>query len=119
MLSRPALGVVAALAAGAALGLWARASDHLGPELRLLFALGAPWFVVAFGVGAMQRRPLAGTAAGALVLAASVAVYYAVMLTVERRGGHGYAAWMTVLWGGAAVPVGLLFGTASQSITKP
>jgi len=92
-----------------------RVSDYLGPELRLLFVLGAPWFLVAFGVGALLRKPVAGAAGGALALAVSVAVYYAIMLTVERRAGHGYAAAMTVLWGGAAVLCGMLFGAAGAA----
>ena len=110
MLSRFALGVAAALLAGVALGASGRASDYLGPELRLIFALGAPWFIVAFGVGAVPRGPVSGAVCGAVALALSVAVYYGLMLTVERRGGHGYAASMTVLWGSAAALCGLAFG---------
>ena len=110
MLTRVAAGAVLAVAAGAALGIVGRVSDYLGPEARLLFALGAPWFVVAFAVGAALREPVAGAATGALALAVSVGVYYAVMLAVERRTGHGYAASMSVLWGAAAVPCGLAFG---------
>lgn len=110
MLSRLALGVAAALLAGVALGVSGRASDYLGPELRLVFALGAPWFLVAFGAGAALRKPVAGALCGALALVVSVAVYYALMLMVERRGGHGYAASMTVLWGSASALCGLAFG---------
>ena len=110
MLSRLALGVAGALLAGVALGVSGRASDYLGPELRLIFALGAPWFLVAFGVGVVLRRPVSGAACGALALAVSVAVYYGVMLAVERRGGHGYAASMTLLWGSAAALCGVAFG---------
>lgn len=110
MLTRLLAGAALAVAAGAALGVVGRASDYLGPEARLLFALGAPWFVVAFAVGAALRKPFVGAFAGALALAVSVGVYYAVMLTLERRTGHGYAASMTVLWGAASVPCGLVFG---------
>ena len=65
---------------------------------------------MAFVVGGALREPVAGAAAGGLALAVSVGVYYTVMLTVERRTGHGYAASMTVMWGAAAVFCGLLFG---------
>lgn len=115
VLRRPALAVAAALGAGVALGISGRVSDYLGPELRLLFALGAPWFLVAFAVGTATRRPATGAACGALAQAVSVAVYYAVMLTVERRTGHGYAVSMTVLWGAAAVLCGAVFGAAGAA----
>src|SRR4051794_5435881 len=98
MLSRAAVATASAIGGGVILGTAGRASDYLGPELRLLFALGAPWFVVAWGVGAMRRRPLEGAALGALALAVSVIVYYALMLTVEHRCGPAYATNMTLLW---------------------
>ena len=101
-----------ALLAGIALGVTGRVSDHLGPDAALLFALGGPWFVVAFAVGAAARSPVAGAIGGAVALAVSVAVYYALMLAIERRGGQAYAMSMTLLWGGAAVPCGVLFGAA-------
>jgi hypothetical protein len=62
--------------------------------------------VTAFAVAALTRSAVAGTVACAL----SVPVYYAVMLLVERRGHPGYAMSMSVLWGGAAVACGAVFG---------
>ena len=101
-----------ALLAGIALGVAGRLSDYLGPGAALLFALGGPWFIVAFAVGATARRPVTGAIGGGVALVVSVAVYYALMLAVERRTGRGYAMSMTILWGAAAVPCGLLFGAA-------
>ena len=94
------------IAAAVALGLIGQVSDHHGPDAALLFALGGPWVVTAFAVGALTRSTVAGTLACAL----SVPVYYIVMLLVERRGHPGYAMSMIALWGGAAVACGALFG---------
>lgn len=95
------------IAAAVALGLVGQsARDYYGPDAALLFALGGPWVVTAFAVAALTRSAVAGTVACAL----SVPVYYAVMLLVERRAYPGYAASMSVLWGGAAVGCGALFG---------
>jgi hypothetical protein len=118
MLSRAAVATAWAIGAGVILGIAGRASDYLGPELRLLFALGAPWFVVAWGVGALRRRPLEGAALGALALAVSVIVYYALMLTVEHRCGPAYATNMTLLWGVSAALCGVPFGAAGAAATS-
>jgi len=80
-----------ALVAGTALGAVGRLSDYLEPELVVLFILAAPWIVVAFLTGMAASRPLWGAVAGAAALTVSVAVYYALMLLVERHVSPGYA----------------------------
>ena len=95
------------IAAAVALGLVGQSARDLhGPDAALLFALGGPWVVTAFGVAAFTRSAVAG----ALACALSVPVYYAVMLFVEGRAHPGYAVSMSVLWGVAAVACGALFG---------
>lgn len=101
-----------AVAAGALLGALGRASDYAGSGSELLFVLGAPWFVVGFAAGAFARRPAAGALGGAVALAMSVLVYYGLMLGFESRIGVRDAISMTVLWGGAALACGALFGAA-------
>jgi Family of unknown function (DUF6518) len=112
---RLALLAVVSVAAGTVLGAVGRLSDQWPHEPRLLFALGAPWLVAAFAVGALSRDWRLGALSGALSLALSVLVYYAVMYLVEQRAGAGYALRMTVLWGGAATLVGAALGAAGAS----
>ena len=110
-----ALRALFVLSMAVALGVVGRASDHLSYEPRLLFALGAPWLVLAFVSGFLWRRPLHGAIAGAGAVALSVAVYYLVMVAVEDRAGPHYGAAMIVLWGGLGVLVGAVFGAAGAA----
>ena len=103
------------LALSGALGLVARASDHLSYEPRLVFALGAPWLLLAFLSGLLWRRPAAGAAAGSLAVAISVGVYYLLMVFVEDRAGPHYGAAMVVVWGGLGLVVGAVFGAAGSA----
>ena len=98
-----------------ALGLVARVSDHLSYEPRLVFALGAPWLLLAFVSGLMWRRLPAGAAAGSLAVAISVGVYYLLMVFVEDRAGPHYGAAMVLVWGGLGVLVGAVFGAAGSA----
>jgi hypothetical protein len=102
------------LVAALALGIAGRASDYGPADVTFLFALGSPWVLAAFAVGACARRPRDGAVAGAAALSLSVAVYYALMYTVEQRAGEDYAAAMTILWGGLGLACGALFGTAGS-----
>lgn len=134
--------VVAAMALGAALRGSAMAGllDGLGPIDRLrpwVAALGAPWLVVAWGLGAIARRPLLGALAGATALSGGTVVWY--LLSVAHHADRiqhkvvgvagawillGFAAGAMVgaagaLWRtprgqvvGAAVPAGCLVGEA-------
>jgi Family of unknown function (DUF6518) len=114
----PVISAAVALAGGVALGVAARASNYGGGDLTLLFVLGAPWLVVAFGAGASARTPAVGALAGAVALTVAVAVYYALMLRVEGRASPHYALGMTVLWGAAGAAVGALFGAAGATLRK-
>jgi hypothetical protein len=113
----PRIAIV--LLAGAALGLAGRWSDYGSEPLTLLFALGSPWVVLAFALGALSPGRLEGAAAGATGLAVSVAVYYATMLLLERQVGGGYAASMTLVWGAPALALGALLGCAGAAVREP
>ena len=105
----------AAAGAGVALGLAGRLSDYASAAPRLVFVLGAPWVVLAFAIGMASRGRREGTLEAAGALALSVVVYYALMYGIEGRAGAGYAAAMTLMWGGLAVVVGALFGAAGAA----
>jgi hypothetical protein len=134
--------VLAAIALGAAIRGSAMAGlfSGLGPVHRLtpwVAALGAPWLIVAWGLGAVARRPWLGALAGALALSGGTVAWY--LLTVahhHNRSVHALAvvasAWIALglasgaligaagaLWRdprwrawGAAVPAGCLVGEA-------
>jgi Family of unknown function (DUF6518) len=104
-----------AVAIGVLLGAVGRWSDHASEAWRLLFALGSPWVVAAFGVGLLSRAPRRGALLGAVALVVSVLAYYAIMRWVEQRGVGGYAAWMMVVWGAPAAAVGAVFGAAGAA----
>lgn len=106
--------IAVAVTTGIALGAVGRISDYGGVDSRLVFVLGAPWFVAAFATGLAARRPVGGALGGALALGLSVAVYYGLMLGVEDRIGTPDALVMTVLWGAAALACGALFGAAGS-----
>ena len=101
--------------AGVALGAAGRLSDYATSAPRLVFVLGAPWVVLGFAIGLASRAPREGAVAAAGALALSVLVYYALMYGVEGRAGARYAGAMTLMWGGLAALVGVLFGAAGAA----
>src|SRR4051794_30293229 len=116
---RPAL---LALGAAIALGLAGRIAVHAGAGLphgaalgaagHAAVALGAPWLVVAWAVGAMSGGRLAGAFAGGVTLAAGTFAWYS--LSVAAGGvAKAYYAWpvapawaVVALAAGAAVRLG-------------
>jgi uncharacterized protein DUF6518 len=62
-------------------------------------ALGAPWLVSAFAVGALIRRRIVAVVAGALMLSTGTALYYAAVVVAHGRSAGEYATVMTVTWG--------------------
>lgn len=73
----------AAVLVGGALGAWCRVGDHLAEPLSSLANMGWPWLIVAFMIGAMSRRPLAGAVLGAMALLVAVGTYYLAMWSVD------------------------------------
>jgi uncharacterized protein DUF6518 len=104
--------IAVTLAAAVLLGVSGQIGGHHGPgvDTGVLFALGGPWIVTAFAVGALTRSWVAGSAACAI----SVPVYYLAMVVLRAGGAAQYALWMTILWGATAVACGALFGWLGQ-----
>jgi hypothetical protein len=120
-MARLALAIAASIPAGIALGVAGQGIDHVDARLRWVAALGVPWLLVAFALGALTHRvagghvppraALAGAAAsGALALAVATGAWYA--LVVLSTGHALYPAYMTVAWLPAAVACGALFALA-------
>jgi hypothetical protein len=103
---------VAVVLAGAFIGLLGRGSDHLPDLVRWSAALGGPWLVTAFFVGAYVRAPGWGALAGGTSLTLGVAIYYAVFHWVERTASLGYAVVVGTAWGAVAFLAGAVFGYA-------
>jgi hypothetical protein len=106
----------AALVAGIALGLVGRLSDYAAYPVRAAFVLGAPWIVTAVCIGLFARDRREGLRAGALGLAVSVVVYYALMTAVEHNVSGRYAVAMALGWGVVALAIGALFGVAGADL---
>ena len=102
--------------AGVTLGVLGRLSDYAFEPVRVAFVLGAPWIVVAVGVGAVAHEPRRGLELGALALLISVVVYYAVMTVVEHHVSRRYGLAMAVGWGALAVAVGAIFGALGAAL---
>ncbi len=106
-MSRPAIALGAALL----LAVAAHAASRVRPGLRWGEALGAPWLVVAFAVGALvgARRPAARWGAAALALA--TVGYYAIAL----GAGIGFRAPVALAWLGTAAVAGAAFALAGAA----
>lgn len=73
-------------------------------------ALGAPWLVCAFAVGALCTRRRIGAAAGAALLVAGTGLYYAALVYGYGDSALGYAVTMTLAWGAVAAVAGAGMG---------
>jgi hypothetical protein len=107
-----------ALPAGLALGAFSAFGDGLAAQgpLHLLGAMAnaaGPWFVVAFLVGALQRRPVHGSLAALIALVLAVGVYYLGIYA----GGHAVAELGRALaaWTIVALIVGPVMGVCGAS----
>jgi hypothetical protein len=78
-------------------------------------ALGAPWLVSAFAVGALVRRPVVAGLAGALLLSTGTALYYAALVVGYGRGAGDYATVMTATWGSLAAAAGAAMAVAGSA----
>jgi hypothetical protein len=108
--------------AALALGIGGRIAIEVGGELphggslqalgRAFVALGAPWLVVAWGVGAVAADRLKGALAGGVVLALGTAAWYWLSIATGGRGVVFYAVALTVMWGAVGLLAGSAFGFA-------
>jgi hypothetical protein len=101
--TRPApAAAVAVLACALALGGGMQIAEPLLGLPNSVSALGAPWLVCAFAVGALAARVPAGAAAGAALLVAGTGLYYAALVYGYGGSELRYAVTMTLVWGAAA-----------------
>jgi Family of unknown function (DUF6518) len=105
MLSR-GLTIAAVLVAGALLGGGVQVAEGVFGLPNAPTALGAPWLVAAFAVGALIRGRVTAGAAGALMLGTGTGLYYAAVVVAYGRSSADYATAMVVLWGFAAAVAG-------------
>lgn len=103
----------AAVAAGVALGLAARAVDDFAP--RWVGNVAAVWFLVAFLVGRLHRDSRRAAAAGVLTLGSGCVAYYTWRVVVDRTISTRYLATVAVLWLLAAVVTGATGGALGGS----
>jgi Family of unknown function (DUF6518) len=97
---------VAVLVAGGLLGGGMQVAERVFGLPNSVSALGAPWLVCAFAVGALIRGRVAATVAGASLLGIGTALYYAAIVYAYGSSSAGYAAAMTVAWGALAAAGG-------------
>lgn len=111
------VATVAAVLMGVALGAWCRVGDHLAEPVSSLANVGWPWLVIAFAIGAIARRPVAGAFLGAAALLVAVGTYYMAMWSADYGmsrsdiisiGLPGFVRFWLIL----AVLAGPIFGAA-------
>src|SRR3954471_14236970 len=119
--------VILALGAALALGVLGRVALHAGGEIglpyagalgaggRAVVALGAPWLVVAWALGAAARPRRVGALAGGIALGLGTVAWYA--LTVAAAGARAlpYAWPVAPAWALVAVAAGALLGLAGAA----
>lgn len=115
----PAVGLLASLALGVAVGFAARAGHELAREPYWMASLGGPWLVAAFAAGALagDRRvaALAGAATivtGTFTYYSLLAVYHGVMYLSIPTAHADYGVAMTIGWSAAGLAIGAGFGAA-------
>jgi hypothetical protein len=100
---------VVALVLGLILGLTGLLLEHAPDPLSRLSALGGPWLVVAFVVGAIVGRPLVGALAGSgALVVATIAYYLAKPIIGSPINPPQYDT--PLFWLAVAVPAGLFAG---------
>jgi hypothetical protein len=105
----PAGRIVAIIALGLALGGVTQVLQGVltGPLSMLANGL-SPWLIAAFATGAGMPTRRWAAASGPILLFAALAGYYAL---VQLRFGYGGSSKSWLIWGGAAVVAGPIFGT--------
>ncbi|MDH4333942.1 MAG: DUF6518 family protein [Chloroflexota bacterium] len=105
----------ALVGAGAAvlLGVLLGAFSSLGDRIHVMVVNGlanaaAPWIVIAFVAGALQRSAMGGAIAGAAALVTGVVTYYGGFVA----GGYAYLLPFLAAWSLVAAGSGALFGLA-------
>jgi uncharacterized protein DUF6518 len=115
---RVPLVVVALLAAAVVVGVAAQVGAVVPGVPKRATALGAPWLVAAFAVGALLRRPVVAAAGGAVVLSVGTLTYYLVRVAMT---GHARALTIAVIalgWAVAAAVAGGAMGALGAAWRK-
>jgi hypothetical protein len=107
--SRPLL-VVAVLAAAAVVGVAAQLGAVLPGVPARATALGAPWLVAAFALGALLRRPLRGALGGAALLSGGTLTYYLVELALSGQSRALATGVIALGWAAVALVAGAAMG---------
>jgi hypothetical protein len=81
-------------------------AEHIYGLPASVTATGAPWLVAAFAAGACVGTRRSAVLAGAALLGAGTALWYAAIVYGYGRSSMGYATAMTVAWGAAAALAG-------------
>ena len=114
---RPA---VLALGAALALGVAGRVAVHtsggaLAAAGHAALALGAPWLVVAWLVGALAGSRAAGALAGGFALALGTGAWYVLTVAAGGRAAVFYAFPVAPAWAFVAAGAGAAFGLAGAA----
>jgi hypothetical protein len=116
--------VAVAIALGVALGVLSLAGDVVSDEGPTIILNGlanatAPWTLVAFVAGVLQRRPRMGALAGAGALLVAVATYYVTFVLVWGGDRLADVRFMVVVWLVAATVAGAVMGAAGGVQARP
>jgi hypothetical protein len=106
LVPRATASALAILAAAAVLGAGMQVAEHLYGLPGAVTATGAPWLVAAFAAGACVRTRRSAVLAGAALLGAGTALWYAAIVYGYGRSAMEYATAMTVVWGAVAAVAG-------------
>jgi hypothetical protein len=106
MTQRRTLIAVLVLVCAGALGGGMQVAEPLLGLPNSVSALGAPWLVCAFAVGALVTRPAMAVAAGATLLTTATGLYYAALVYGYGDSELDYATTMALVWGAAAAVAG-------------
>jgi hypothetical protein len=102
--------VLAVLTAAVIVGVAAQVGDVVPGVPTRATALGAPWLVAAFGLGATLRRTAAGAAGGAVLLSGGTLTYYFVGLALTGSSRALSIGLIALGWAGAAAVAGAAMG---------
>jgi hypothetical protein len=101
---------IAVLACALLLGGGMQVAEPLLGLPNSVSALGAPWLVCAFAVGALVAHRALAAAAGAALLVGGTGLYYAALVYGYGDSAVRYALTMALAWGAAAAVAGGVMG---------
>ena len=115
MTSRSVMVGVGMLIAGGLLGGGMQVAERVFGLPNEVTALGAPWLVSAFAVGALIRGRVVAALAGGLLLGTGTVLYYAAIVYAYGRSAGEYATVMTITWGTVALAGGAVMALTGSA----